>query len=386
VVSSSVQIDVTAPHSPLPVMMVATSYPSSASDWRGRFIREVACGIARRDDVSLTLWAPPGEAEPEVKNGLLGSDGAWLRRLMQRGGIAHQLRSHSFTAIPSSLGLLFRLRRRYARGEIALHHINWLQNLLPMPRGDGPVLVTALGTDMKLLQLPGVRRLLRHAMRGRAVAICPNADWMVPELERSFGEVAMIRPVSFGIDPSWYALVRTFESSHVPKWLCVSRLTADKIGPLFDWTAPMFANGCAELHLLGPMQEEMTLPAWVHWHGPASPDELRSKWFPSAHGLISLSQHSEGRPQVMLEALASGLPVVASRLPAHNDLLGDCEAGMLCADQTEVMAALQALADPVLNRTLGMQGRARMQADVGTWDDCAARYVDVYRELTGPCT
>ena len=377
---------VAEPSSPLSVMMVATSYPATTEDWRGRFIREVACALARRNDIALALWAPPGQQEPDVGDGLLGSDGTWLRGLMQRGGIAHQLRSNPFTAIPSILSLLFRLRRRYNRGNAGLHHINWLQNLLPMPRGQGPVLVTALGTDMKLLRLPGVRLLLRHAMRGRAVAICPNAEWMIPELERSFGDIAMIRSIPFGIDPGWYALERTFESGQVPKWLCVSRITADKIGPLFDWTAPMFSNGRAELHLIGPMQEQVTLPQWVHWHGSASPDELRTKWFPCVHGLISLSRHSEGRPQVMLEALASGLPVIASRLPAHDDLLGNCDAGWLCADETEVMAALRALADPALNRTLGLHGRVRMHADIGTWDDCAARYGDVYRELMGTGT
>jgi glycosyltransferase involved in cell wall biosynthesis len=108
---------------------------------------------------------------------------------------------------------------------------------------------------------------------------------------------------------------------------------------------------------------------------------LRDTWFPQAHGLITLSQHAEGRPQVMLEALASGLPIVASRLPAHDDLLAGGEGGILCDDATATQAALAMLADATTNRALGARGRARMQATIGTWDDCAERYVAMYRQL-----
>ena len=43
------------------------------------------------------------------------------------------------------------------------------------------------------------------------------------------------------------------------------------------------------------MQESADLPDWVNYHGPASPGTLCREWFPSAHGLITLSQHAEGR-------------------------------------------------------------------------------------------
>src|SRR3546814_20018551 len=59
------------------------------------------------------------------------------------------------------------------------------------------------------------------------------------------------------------------------------------------------------LHLYGPMEEEVELPGWVHYHGPASPRLLADEVFPAARGLITLSQHAEGRPQVLLEAMAA---------------------------------------------------------------------------------
>src|SRR3546814_9782056 len=89
------------------------------------------------------------------------------------------------------------------------------------------------------------------------------------------------------------------------RWVVVSRLTRNKIGPLFEWGQPAFASPERELHLYGPMEEEVELPGWVHYHGPASPRLLADEVFPAARGLITLSQHAEGRPQVLLEAMRS---------------------------------------------------------------------------------
>lgn len=365
------------------VLMVSTSYPADLRDWRGLFMRHLADALGRHPAIDLTLWAPPGETGEDVRLDVTDGERAWLGSLMQAGGIAHLVRRGGLRGATSAIQLLRALRNVYRRSAgTAVFHVNWLQNALPLPSGPKPLLVTVLGTDMQLLRLPFMRALLRRAFRGRPVAICPNADWMLPELTAAFGDIAIVRFVPFGIDPSWYALERRFEASEVAKWLCVSRVTASKLGPLFEWTEPLFSHGGAELHLFGPMQEQLALPKWVRWHGPASPDELRDVWFPQAQGLITLSRHAEGRPQVMLEALASGLPIIASRLPAHDDLLAR-GGGMLCDTPEAVRSALDALADASTNRALGLLGRARMKADIGTWDDCAGRYVALYRHLQG---
>jgi glycosyltransferase involved in cell wall biosynthesis len=365
------------------VLLTATSYPSSAEDWKGVFILRMVEALARHDDVALSAWVPPGPVPGPARRATTPADAAWLQALMDAGGIAHLLRRRPWRGCIAAAGLLHRERRAFAAIPADLHHVNWLQNALALPARRIPALVTVLGTDMQLLRLPGMRALLRRRFRDRPVAICPNAGWMLPQLQDAFGDIATVQCVPFGIDARWYALERAIDAAAPPKWLCVSRLTADKIGPLFDWTAPLFARGRAELHLFGPMQERLDIPDWVHWHGPVAPDALRDTWFPQAQGLLSLSRHAEGRPQVMLEAMAAGLPLVASRLPAHDELLAGGEGGVLCASAAETLAALETLAEPAANRALGLRGRARMQADIGTWDDCADRYARLYRHLLG---
>lgn len=366
------------------VLMASTSYPADAHDWRGLFIRHLIEAIARRPEVSLQLWSPPGVIPANATYLPSVDEGQWLASLMSAGGVAHSLRSRGLRAITVPLRLLAMLRRAYRHSaEIDLVHVNWLQNAIVMPADGRPLLMTALGTDMALLSLPGVTPLLRRVCRRRRTAICPNAGWMVPALERAFGDLATIQFVPFGIDPCWFKVERAWKQDETARWLCVTRLTRGKLGSLFAWGNPYFSSGKRELHLFGPMQEEVDLPDWVHYHGPISPDSLCKEWFPQACGLITLSQHAEGRPQVMLEAMAAGLPIIASHLPAHEDLLRHRETGWLCGQTTEVGDALEALEDPDTNTSIGLRARQWVGREVGTWDDCAARYVKLYQDLIG---
>lgn len=366
---------------PVALLLVGTSYPQSLEDWKGLFIRHMVDALAHRADIELSSWLPPGELAAGVEDATSPDDRHWLGELMDAGGIAHLLRRRPLHGLNAGRQLLQRLRRAYARSDASLFHVNWLQNALALPRDGRPALVTALGTDMQMLRLPGMRVLLRRAFKRRPVTLCPNADWMVEPLERAFGDVARVQALPFGIDRSWYQLERGRPADGIDRWLCVTRLTAAKLGPLFDWGRVHFQRTARELHLFGPMQESTVVPDWIHFHGPASPEQLRRDWFPNACGLISLSRHAEGRPQVMLEAMAAGLPILASRLPAHEDIVAHAQTGWLCDDPDGFAAGITAIEDPMRNTDMGRHAREWARSNIGDWDDCAARYAAEYQQL-----
>ena len=367
---------------PLRILFTATSYPSSDADWKGLFIQHLVEALAKRGDVTLQLWLPPGDTPARATRTTTPGDAAWLKALMEAGGIAHLLRNHKSAGAAAVCRLLWRLRRTYRHGDCDLYHINWLQNALPLPNDGKPALISVLGTDLRLLGLPGMGALLRRAMRGRNVMLCPNADWMVPQLTQGFGNVARVVPVPFGIDASWYRIEREVDSGSPARWLVVTRLTAGKLGPLFEWCAPLFAGKQREMHLFGPMQEAVAVPEWVHYHGSATPQQLCRDWFPKACGLLTLSQHAEGRPQVMLEAMAAGLPILASTLPAHEDIVIHTRTGWLCHDPASLAEGIDMIEDPARNQDMGRQARGWVQEHIGDWDDCAARYASLYDVLS----
>lgn len=362
------------------VLMTSTSYPRDGQDWRGRFIYNLTAALSRLPELQLDLWAPPGELPPGVSSAATPADLDWLQLLSQRGGIAHLLRGSKPAALLAGLGLLRRLHSAYRRKPAAVVHVNWLQNALPLWGTRTPAVISVLGTDFGLLRLPGMAALLRGVFRQRRTVLAPNAEWMVPELQRRFGAVAQVHAVPFGIDAAWFGMHRRPLMDEPQQWLVVTRLTRAKIGDLLDWGRGLF-DGQRELHLFGPMQEQITLPDWVHYHGPTHPAELLTRWFPQATGLLTLSRHDEGRPQVMLEAMAAGLPIVASDLPAHRDFLQQNRTGLLVDSAAALARALVQLEVPSANLAMGMAAQHWARQAVGTWDDCAQRYRSLYLQL-----
>lgn len=362
--------------------MSSTSFPEDSQDWRGRFIANMTGALAQRDDVNLSLWAPPGELANGIASVSSAADALWLACLSQQGGIAHLLRTRRGLAVGTILMLLFRLGRAYRRQPADVIHVNWLQNALPLWGSTTPALITVLGSDFGLLRLPAMKALLRAVMSQRRAILAPNAEWMRPALEQAFGDLAEIRPIPFGVDDPWFEVVRptSFDKPH--HWLAITRLTKNKIGDLFEWGDGLFGEG-RQLHLFGPMQEQVELPSWVRYHGPTHPADILQRWFPLACGLITLSRHDEGRPQVMLEAMAAGLPVLASNLPAHRDLLKHRQTGWLAASCVDLCEGLEWLEDPVRNQQIGQTARTWVKDSIGTWDECAGRYAAAYRSLLG---
>jgi hypothetical protein len=361
--------------------MVATSYPLAEDDWQGLFIRKIADALGDSPAVDLALWAPDGPRHAAVEYACTQADTAWLAELAQRGGMAHVLRSSPLAGLGKAGGLLKRLRALYKSrmGQTDIFHINWLQNALPLYGLGAKAVITVLGTDFKMLKLPGMVALLRQVMKSNHCVLAPNASWMQQALETWFGDVASVVPVNFGIDDSWYQLECAAPGS-INHWLCVLRVTEDKIGRLFQWGEEVF-NENSQLHLIGPNQGGLEIPSWVNYHGSATARELAEKWYPMCTGFITLSEHSEGKPQVLLETLAAGMPVIASNLNAHQEVVTQGEHGYLVNSAIEFQQAIDQVSDPAIHRRLSDNCRKASLAEYGTWKHCLGRYLELYGML-----
>jgi glycosyltransferase involved in cell wall biosynthesis len=97
--------------------------------------------------------------------------------------------------------------------------------------------------------------------------------------------------------------------------------------------------------------------------------------------VFAMATHYEGFCIPVLEAMAAGLPVVASRIGPIEEIVGD--AGLLVENTPEAFAeALSCLAaDPVLRAALGQQARARASDIDGTMMEAQER--QVYEEALG---
>ena len=102
-----------APLAPIRTLFVSTTYPRDTADWRGTFIANISSALARRTDILLSQWAPPGDVATGVQLVTTTQESAWLGRLMELGGISHWLRSKPMTGFPAALRLLHLLYSLY---------------------------------------------------------------------------------------------------------------------------------------------------------------------------------------------------------------------------------------------------------------------------------
>jgi glycosyltransferase involved in cell wall biosynthesis len=94
----------------------------------------------------------------------------------------------------------------------------------------------------------------------------------------------------------------------------------------------------------------------------------------------------EGMPNAVMEAMAAALPVVASDIPAHRELLQEGTTGLLAPDVPALVRHLETLlADPDLRRRIGENARRYVATNLSV-EASAEQYRRLYERMVGPAS
>lgn len=332
----------------------------------------------------------PREPESLVEEGIVLCQVPALRRVRHAAG------SLTMAAFVFSAALRLRslLRRREIEGVIVfftlpcgpLGLLGWKLSGVPyvisLRGGDVPGLVPEIEWQHRLLQP------LRRAVLGHSARIVANSNGL-----RGLSESRDPFPVdviSNGVDTSFFQpSPREIPTSRASfRFLFVGRLQAQKNLPLLlrqlsalrveGFAVALDVAGDGPLRgSLAVLAEELGLATDVKWHGWLGREEVRDL-YRQADCFVNPS-HYEGMPNVALEAMACGLPVIASRVVGNDAVVRDGETGILYPpnDAAALKSAMADLASaPDRSRRLGAAGREWVEREF-SWNTVALGYANI---------
>lgn len=169
----------------------------------------------------------------------------------------------------------------------------------------------------------------------------------------------------------------------------VGRLSREKRIDAFIRTAGLLSKDFPSSRFLiagdGPEKED--LETLIHELGLTDRVRLLGQWhdMPSLYAsfdVLVIASETEGLPMVLLEGMASGLPVVATAVGEIPAVVQEGETGILVRpgdDAALTGAVSKLLMDSALRLRMGRNARARAAAEFSA-DRMAADYIKIYRE------
>ena len=353
--------------------MYTTLWPNPKQPHHGIFVKERLRLYGRRHHAPLCVVAPVPRAPPLGPERWRVWSGLPEQELQDEVRVTHP-RFFSPPLLPDRVraGSLARGSRRRLLDEALRFEPTVLDAHYAWPDGVAahrlrpllethlkrrlPLVITARGTDLNLApSLPGVREQLAEALRGADHVVCVADALRAVALELGVPP-ARVTTLRNGVDlqrfqPGDQAAERAALGlpAEGTLWLCVGHLTERKGQHLLlEALARRVAagDGASRLVLVGggPARgalqgraRRLGLDGRVSFVGPVAPDAL-PPWYRAADALV-LPSLREGWPNVVLEALACGTPVLATKVWGTPEILTGCAAATLVDPTVEGLAA-----------------------------------------------
>ncbi len=388
------------------VLVLTTSYPSHEEDPSGVFIAKLLAAIGRRG-YSIKVVAPSDGTFYGHRN-IGGLEtvrfGYFWPRSLERltrgaGGIPENM-THSLLArlqlFPMMIGFFF-VSLAQSRGADIVY-ANWLGagiigalvNLFTRK----PLVVSFRGDDGYLARDRFIWRTLTKWVVGRASMVAPVSGELLDIIKALGVPEEKCHLPRFGVDTDMFHpsdAKSDRESGPEVRLLFVGSLIVrkglhDLLEALKD---PAFANVRLTVvgeGLYGPqlinMCEKLGLESRTDWKGILPPVQVAALMRTS--DILCLPSYMEGRPNAVNEAMASGLPVITTRVGGIPDMVEEGRTALLF-DAGNIKELRQCLvhlvSDPKLRQRMGAAGREFLVRTGVSWDSTAEEFDAIFSDV-----
>jgi glycosyltransferase involved in cell wall biosynthesis len=231
---------------------------------------------------------------------------------------------------------------------------------------------------------------LLHRVWRKAGAVVANSQGL-GGLAEAFDSQVQIEVVPNGVDVHSFSSP-TYRDWNSPRMLFVGRLVYQKgldilvkvLGELKStpWKLKLVGDG-PHRPVLESLADDLGIADRIEFMGWLS-REAMSHQYEDANLFVFPSRH-EGMPNAVLEAMACGLPVVASHIAGNEELVLPEKTGLLVPPE-DPLALRNALESLLLNPERGIQmGEAgrRLVEEHYTWDHMAKQYLSLIQGIVG---
>jgi glycosyltransferase involved in cell wall biosynthesis len=375
------------------ILLVTTGFPRNNSDFSGIFIKRLATALTL-SGAKVTVLAP-GDRCAKAKESIQGISiirFTYAPRCLMRigygdGGILENLHRWPWLFLVLPFFLLSMIINTIV---LAKHcdviQANWLvTGLFSLPAKKitkKPLVVTLRGSD---LRIPSSKLLAFVICRADAVASV-NRKW-AEDLREKFGRRIFYTPNGVEVLNKTYDLRHKFgigANDIIVLYIGVFRKVkgVDVLAEAARISAGL--NRSLRFLVIGPGDATkfgLTGLPNVICPGGMAPHEALAV-YPHCD-IFVLPSRFEGRPNVLLEAMASGLPSVATRLPGVCEVLTD-DCGILI-DKEDPRALAEAICklakDPVRRKAMGERARARIEELSLDWKSSAREYLHIFEKV-----
>ncbi|MBD8531330.1 MULTISPECIES: glycosyltransferase family 4 protein [unclassified Massilia] len=246
-----------------------------------------------------------------------------------------------------------------------------------------PLVITARGSDITLIpQHPLPRRMIRWAAR-RADAVITVCNALRDEVIALGVDAARVTSLRNGVDLQLFRPTERLATKGPFTLLTVGHLVPVKAQELIIGALPLLpdvrlvvAGDGVNRQMLEDLARTLNVAERVQFLGAVPQAQLRSHY--GAADALVLASSREGWANVLLESMACGTPVVASRVYGTPEVVAAPEAGVLMAERTP-----QGVADAVnaLRARYPDRLATRRYAERFSWDDTTAGQLRLFDDI-----
>jgi colanic acid/amylovoran biosynthesis glycosyltransferase len=387
----------------LRLLVVASTFPGRRGDGTPEFVMDLSLRLGREFETTVLVPRVPGTEPREQIEGVHIERFAYFPRRWEdlaHGAIIENLRAKParwLQVVPFVIAESIHLRRLIRTFEPDVLHLHWVvpQGIAALLVGRRvPWVVTTLGGDVYALRGGLARRLKERVLRRARAVTTMNADMRDRVLAMGANpSTTYVQPLGADID-SIRRLAGANQDRETDRILFVGRLVEKKgAAVLLDAVRRLPPSQRWNLEVVGdgPLADDLKQAAEglpVTFSGAASRQQLANAYARSAVIVVpsvpAASGDQDGLPTVLLEAMGSGVAVVASDLPGINEAVVDGETGLLVPpnDPRALAEALTTLlTDDGLRARLAKAAQNRSEAF--TVEACAQRFVEIMTAAAG---